>query len=184
MSVEAFTGSALPAMNLVRCDESWSGQILEIFNQAILTSTALYEYKPRTVEFMATWFENKRRGNFPVIGLVEDGQLVGFGSFGSFRPFPGYKYTVEHSVYVSAKHRGRGAGKRLLEEIIRLAGEQNYHLLVGVIDSQNAISINLHKRLGFQLAGTIRQAGFKFGRWLDVDFYQLLLEMPANPIDG
>lgn len=171
-------------MNLIRCDESWSGQILGIFNNAILTSTALYEYKPRTVEFMATWFENKRRGNFPVIGLVEGEELVGFGSFGTFRPFPGYKYTVEHSVYVSEKYRGRGAGKRLLEELIRLAGEQNYHLLVGVIDSQNRVSINLHKRLGFQLSGTIRQAGFKFGRWLDVDFYQLILNTPAAPVDG
>jgi L-amino acid N-acyltransferase YncA len=171
-------------MNLIRCDESWSAQILDIFNHAIVTSTALYEYKARAPEFMAAWFENKRRGNFPVIGLVEGTELVGFGSFGSFRPFPGYKYTVEHSVYVSAKHRGRGAGKRLLEEIIRLAREQNYHVLVGVIDAQNSISINLHKRLGFQLAGTIRQAGFKFGKWLDVEFYQLLLETPANPIDG
>jgi len=171
-------------MNLIRCDESWSNQILEIFNRAILTSTALYEYKPRTPEFMATWFENKRRGNFPVIGLVEGEELVGFGSFGSFRPFPGYKYTVEHSVYVRAKHRGRGAGKRLLEEIIQLAREQNFHVLVGVIDSQNSVSINLHKRLGFQLAGTIHQGGFKFGRWLDVDFYQLTLATPSEPVDG
>src|SRR5436305_6938745 len=153
-------------MNLIRCDESWSAQILDIFNHAIVTSTALYEYKARAPEFMAAWFENKRRGNFPVIGLVEGTELVGFGSFGSFRAFPGYKYTVEHSVYVSAQHRGRGAGKRLLEEIIKAAREQNYHVLIGVIDAQNSISINLHKRLGFQHAGTIKQAGFKFGRWL------------------
>src|SRR4051812_16548607 len=133
-SIGVFDGSSRPGfsrpMILIRCDESWAGQILDIFNHAILTSTALYEYKPRTPEFMATWFENKRRGNFPVVGLVEGEELVGFGSFGSFRPFPGYKYTVEHSVYVSAKHRGRGAGKRLLEEIIGLAREQNYHVLV------------------------------------------------------
>jgi L-amino acid N-acyltransferase YncA len=171
-------------MILIRCDESWASQILDIFNHAILTSTALYEYKPRTPEFMATWFENKRRGNFPVVGLVEGEELVGFGSFGSFRPFPGYKYTVEHSVYVSAKHRGRGAGKRLLEEIIGLAREQNYHVLVGVIDARNSVSINLHKRLGFQLGGTIREAGFKFGKWLDVDFYQLVLSTPPAPVDG
>jgi phosphinothricin acetyltransferase len=116
--------------------------------------------------------------------LVEGQELVGFGSFGSFRPFPGYKYTAEHSVYVSEKHRGRGAGKRLLQEIIRLAGEQNYHVLVGVIDSQNSVSINLHQRLGFHLSGTIRQAGFKFGGWLDVVFYQLILNTPATPVDG
>ena len=169
----------------VRCDEAFTSQILEIFNDAILTATALYEYKPRTPEMMTTWFENKRRGNFPVIGLLDDkGEFLGFGSYGTFRAFPAYKYTVEHSVYVATRHRGRGAGKLLLEEIIRQAREQNYHVLVGVIDAQNSVSINLHKRLGFQHAGTVRHAGFKFGRWLDVDFYQLVLEGPANPMDG
>ena len=172
-------------MNLIRCDQTHSGEILTIFNDAILNSTALYEYKPRTPEMMITWFENKSRGNFPVIGLAsEKGELIGFGSYGTFRAFPGYKYTVEHSVYVAEKHRGRGAGKVLLQEIIRQALEQNYHVLVGVIDAQNSTSINLHKSLGFSHSGTIKQAGFKFGRWLDVDFYQLILETPANPIDG
>ena len=172
-------------MNLIRCDQAYSGQILDIFNDAILNSTALYEYKPRTPEVITAWFENKKRGNYPVIGLVtEAGELIGFGSYGAFRAFPGYKYTVEHSVYVAAKYRGRGAGKLLLQEIVRHAREQNYHLLIGVIDSQNAVSINLHKRLGFQHAGTIKQSGFKFGRWLDVDFYQLTLDTPTNPIDG
>jgi len=172
-------------MNLIRCDQAYSGQILDIFNDAILNSTALYEYKPRTPEVITAWFENKKRGNYPVIGLVtESGELMGFGSYGAFRAFPGYKYTVEHSVYVAAKYRGRGAGKLLLQEIVRHAREQNYHLLIGVIDSQNTVSINLHKRLGFQHAGTIKQSGFKFGRWLDVDFYQLTLDTPVNPIDG
>jgi phosphinothricin acetyltransferase len=172
-------------MNLIRCDQAYSGQILDIFNDAILNSTALYEYKPRTLATMTTWFENKTRGNFPVIGLVTDhGELIGFGSYGTFRAFPGYKYTVEHSVYVAANHRGRGAGKILLQEIIRHARKQNYHVLVGVIDAQNSASIKLHKGLGFQHAGTIKQGGFKFGRWLDVDFYQLTLETPAKPIDG
>jgi len=171
-------------MNVIDCNLSHREPVLAILNDAIVNSTALYDYKPRTLEMMSSWFEAKERGNFPVIGLVEGEELVGFGSFGSFRPFPGYKYTVEHSVYVRAKHRGRGAGKRLLEEIIQLAREQNFHVLVGVIDSQNSVSINLHKRLGFQLAGTIHQGGFKFGRWLDVDFYQLTLATPSEPVDG
>ena len=172
-------------MNLIRCDQAHAGPILDIFNDAILNSTALYEYKPRTPEIMAAWFETKKRGNFPVIGLVDEAdELAGFGSYGTFRAFPAYKYTVEHSVYVAAKFRGRGAGKILLREVVRLAGEQNYHSLIGVIDSQNAVSIKLHQGLGFQHAGTIKQCGFKFGRWLDADFYQLLLEGPRNPSDG
>ena len=169
-------------MKLIRCDESYAGQILAIFNDAILTSTALYEYKPRTMQTMAAWFETKRRGNFPVLGLIdENGGLIGFGTYGAFRAFPAYKYTVEHSVYVAATYRGQGAGKRLLQEVIKAAGEQNYHVLLGVIDSQNTVSINLHKSLGFQHAGTIRHAGFKFERWLDVDFYQLILNTPLDP---
>jgi len=72
----------------------------------------------------------------------------------------------------------------LLQEIIKAARAQNYHVLIGGIDSQNAVSIGLHQRFGFQRAGTIRQVGFKFGRWLDLDFYQLILETPAQPADG
>jgi phosphinothricin acetyltransferase len=172
-------------MNLIRLDSSFSDQILAIFNDAILHSTALYDYKPRTIESMTAWFENKRKGNFPVIGAVDEvGELLGFGSYGTFRAWPAYKYSVEHSIYVADEHRGHGLGKVLLEEIIKSAREQNYHVLVGGIDSQNAVSINLHKRFGFVHAGTIRQAGFKFGRWLDLDFYQLILDTPTTPADG
>jgi phosphinothricin acetyltransferase len=172
-------------MNLIRCDATFAEQILAIFNDAILHSTALYDYKPRSRESMTAWFENKQKGNFPVIGAVgEAGELLGFGSYGTFRAWPAYKYSVEHSIYVAAKHRGKGIGKVLLQEIINTARQQNYHVLIGGIDSQNTASIQLHTRLGFQPAGTIRQVGFKFGRWLDLDFYQLTLDTPAQPVDG
>jgi phosphinothricin acetyltransferase len=106
---------------------------------------------------------------------------MGFGSYGPFRAWPGYKYTVEHSVYVAGAFRGRGVGRRLLQELIVAAQAQDYHVLIGGIDSQNEVSIGLHKSLGFIHAGTIRQAGYKFGRWLDLVFYQLILPTPANP---
>jgi L-amino acid N-acyltransferase len=171
-------------MLVIRCDASFSEPILNIFNEAILNSTALYDYKPRTLENMATWFDLKNKGNFPVIGLLTAaGELMGFSSYGTFRGFAGYKYTVEHSVYVATKFRGQGVGKRLLQEVISAAQEQNYHVLVGVIDSANASSIALHKKFGFTHAGTIRQAGFKFNRWLDVDFYQLILPTPSVPLE-
>lgn len=172
-------------MNLIRCDASFAEQILAIFNEAILNSTALYDYKPRSRDSMAAWFENKRKGNFPVIGAVDaSGELLGFGSYGTFRAWPAYKYTVEHSIYVAAPHRGKGLGKLLLQEVINTAQEQNYHALVGGIDSSNTPSIQLHQRFGFQHAGTIRQVGFKFGRWLDLAFYELLLRTPEQPTDG
>src|SRR5690349_14031717 len=154
-------------MKIIRCDNSYAAQILAIFNEAILNSTALYDYKARTPEMMAAWFEAKRKGNFPVIGVASDqGALMGFGSYGVFRAWPAYKYTVEHSIYVEASCRGRGIGKLLLQEIITSARGQNYHVLVGGIDSQNAASIGLHQRFGFRPAGTLHQVGFKFGRWL------------------
>jgi len=172
-------------MKIIRCDNSYSGQILAIFNEAILNSTALYDYKPRTPEMMAAWFAAKEKGNYPVIGVVSpEGNLMGFGSYGVFRAWPAYKYTVEHSIYVEASCRGRGLGKLLLQEVIVNARAQNYHVLVGGIDSQNAASIRLHQRFGFRQAGSLHQVGFKFGRWLDLEFYELTLETPLKPADG
>jgi phosphinothricin acetyltransferase len=172
-------------MSIVPCDESYSGQILSILNDAILNSTALYDYKPRTMESMATWFAAKRQGNYPVIGAVSGhGELMGFASYGVFRAWPAYKYSVEHSVYVAAPHRGKGIGKRLLQQVIEEARKQDYHVLIGAIDAKNSVSISLHQSLGFQHAGTIRQVGFKFGQWLDLDLYQLVLNTPACPVDG
>lgn len=173
-------------MRIITCEPSrHAEQIRAIFNDAILHSTALYDYQPRTPDMMASWFEVKAKGNFPVIGIENDsGELMGFGSYGTFRGWPAYKYSVEHSVYVDGRFRGQGIGKRLLQEIIADAREQGYHILVGGIDAENAVSIRLHESLGFVHCGTIRQAGFKFGRWLDLAFYQLILPTPERPVDG
>jgi len=172
-------------MKLTQCDISFSEPILAIFNEAITNSTALYDYKPRTKESMVGWFENKRKGDFPVIGVLSDaGELLGFASYGTFRPWPAYKYSVEHSIYVASPHRGKGIGKLLLQQIVNSARGQQYHVLIGGIDSQNNASIQLHTRFGFSHAGTIKHAGFKFGRWLDLDFYQLILDTPVQPVDG
>jgi phosphinothricin acetyltransferase len=172
-------------LNFVDCTEdTHSRPILDIFNHAILHSTALYDYHPRPTESMRSWFETKRRGSYPVIGAVEDGVLVGFATYGIFRERPAYKYSVEHSVYVHHEHRGRGVGLELLRRLIRCAETQGYHLMVGGIDAENVASIRLHEKLGFTHAGTIREAGFKFGKWLNLAFYQLVLATPANPVDG
>jgi L-amino acid N-acyltransferase YncA len=173
-------------MRIVQCEQQrHASSILAIFNDAILHSTALYDYKTRTMEMMAAWFEAKAKGNFPVIGIENDsGELMGFGSYGTFRAWPAYKYSVEHSVYVDTRFRRQGIGKRLLQEIITAAQKQDYHILVGAIDSANIVSIHLHEAMAFTHCGTIRQAGFKFGRWLDLVFYQLILATPSQPVDG
>ena len=173
-------------VRLIDCNEAEHAEaILEILNDAILNSTALYDYQPRPPEAMVTWFATKRAGGFPVVGAVdESGTLVGFASWGTFRAFPAFKYTVEHSVYVHRDHRGRGLGELLLRELIRRAREAEVHVLVGCIDATNGGSVALHTRLGFVHSGTITEAGFKFGRWLDAAFYQLRLDTPARPVDG
>lgn len=173
-------------MNIVPCEAArHSAAILTIFNDAIANSTALYDYKPRAPESMVTWFEAKAKGRYPVIGVEsEAGELMGFASYGSFRAWPAYKYSIEHSIYVDARFRGRGLGRLLLKEVIAAAQGQDYHVMVGGIDAANAVSIKLHESLGFHHCGTVQQAGFKFGRWLDLAFYQLILRTPAAPVDG
>ena len=173
-------------MKLIECKACRHAEaILALFNDAIVNSTALYDYKPRTAEMMQVWFEAKGKGRFPVIGVEGDGgELMGFASFGTFRAWPAYKFSVEHSVYVDARFRGQGIGRRLLEEVIELARAHDYHVLIGGIDAANKASLALHEGLGFTHCGTIRQVGFKFGRWLDLSFYQLILATPLEPIDG
>lgn len=173
-------------MKLISCTrERHAEAILAILNEAIVHSTALYDYQPRSMAQMATWFDTKRDQGWPVIGIEDEGgTLLGFSSYGSFRPFPAYKYCVEHSVYVHQAHRGQGIGRTLMQALIEAARAQGLHTLVGVIDSANQGSKRLHADLGFAHGGTLRQAGFKFGRWLDIDFYQLILETPTNPVDG
>lgn len=172
-------------MKLIECDQSYGEPILAILNDAIVNSTALYDYKPRAPETMITWFEAKQRGNFPVIGVVsEAGDLMGFASYGAFRPWPAYKYTVEHSLYVASPWRRRGVGSILLRSIIERATSHNYHVLIGGIDATNTASIALHERFGFERVAMMQQVGFKFGRWLDLCFYQLLLPTPERPVDG
>lgn len=173
-------------MKIVHCThERHASQILDVFNDAILTSTALFDYRPRPLESMGPWFRAKEAGRFPVIGVeAPDGQLLGFASYGTFRAWPAYKYSVEHSVYVHRDHRGQGIGRLLMREIIAAAQAHEYHVLVGGIEAGNLGSIKLHESLGFVHAGTIREAGYKFGRWLDLSFYQLVLGTPENPSDG
>jgi phosphinothricin acetyltransferase len=173
------------SMRTISCDRSYSGPILAILNEAIENSTALYDYRARTPAMMDAWFDAKQQAHYPVIGVIDQtGQLLGFGSYGPFRAWPAYKYTIEHSLYVERSHRGKGIGKLLLAELIASATRHDHHTLIGGIDAQNAASIALHRRLGFEQCAHIRQAGFKFNRWLDLLFYQLLLKTPAYPVDG
>ncbi|TCK08943.1 GNAT family N-acetyltransferase [Marinobacterium mangrovicola] len=168
-------------MQISDCSFETEGeQILAILNDAIVNSTALYDYEPRTLDNMRDWFASKAENAFPVIGAFDDesGRLMGFATYGSFRGYAANRFTLEHSVYIDSDCRGRGVASRLLMELIKHAGQQGYHLMVGVIDAENLSSIALHEKFGFSHAGTLSQAGFKFGRWLDLAFYQKILTHP------
>ena len=171
---------------IISCNQArHAAAILDIFNDAILTSTALYDYQPRSMATMEAWFEAKQKGDYPVLGLENDqGELIAFGSYGSFRAFPAYKYSVEHSVYVHKDHRGKGLGLQVMQALISHAKQQDKHAMIGAIDATNQSSIALHERLGFRHVGTLPQVGFKFGKWLDLLLYQLVLETPLQPNDG
>jgi len=173
-------------MKFVDCTLNRHGAaILDIYNEAIVNSTALYDYKTRTMDSMVAWFKDKAGGNYPVIGAeAVDGSLLGFATYGMWRVRPAYKYTVEHSLYVHKDARGKGIGDALLKAIVEAAKRQGYHVLVGGIDAENTASIKLHLKHGFVHSGTVTQSGFKFGRWLDVAFYQLILPTPVSPVDG
>lgn len=169
-------------MKVITCQFKLHGQaILDIFNEAIANSTALYEYEPRNLATIQAWFKLKTERNYPIIGIEDGGKLRGFATYGAFRTYAAYQYSVEHSVYVETKFRRRGIGQKLLQELILLAKQQNYHTMIGGIDAENTISIKLHRSLGFTHCGSIKQVGFKFGKWLDLEFYQLILSTPNLP---
>jgi L-amino acid N-acyltransferase len=176
----------MTGIRIINCrEEAHAGAILAILNEAIANSTAIYDYRPRPLASMSPWFATKRAHGFPIVGAEDaSGELLGFGTYGQFRDRPAYKYTVEHSVYVEREHRGRGVGRAILQKLIDIARAKDLHVLVGGIDASNKSSITFHEHLGFHHAGTIQQAGFKFGRWLDLAFYQMVLNTPQNPSDG
>jgi len=169
-------------VKIADCTLQQAPEILAIFNHEIAHTTAIYDSKPRNLDWMEAWFEAKRKGNYPIIGaFTESGSLAGFATFGPFRSWPGYKYSVEHSVYVDKEYRGKGLGKGLLQTLLQKARQQDYHMIIGGIDSSNTPSIRLHCSVGFVHCASIKQAGFKFGHWLDLEFYQLILDTPSDP---
>jgi L-amino acid N-acyltransferase len=160
------------------------GEILRIYNHAIETTTAIFEYRPHTIEMRREWFRGKQAASLPVIVAAEAGTIQGFGTFGPFRAWPAYKYSIEHSVYVDAAMRGRGIGTALVQSLLADARHRDLHVVMAGITADNTVSLRLHEKLGFTEVGNIREVGFKFGRWLDLKFLQLVLDGPRHPTDS
>ena len=158
--------------------------ILDIYNEVIANSTAVYSVEPRTLEERRSWMEGRTRAGYPVLVAVGEDGVVGFASFGEFRGvWVGYRYSVEHTVHVRSDQRGKGIGTRLMQELLPLARAMGKHVMVGGMDASNEGSIRMHERLGFEQMGTMPEVGRKFGRWLDLVFMQRFLDEPGAPRD-
>ncbi len=150
-------------------------QILAITNAAILETTAVWNNTLATLEARGAWMRDRQGRGFPVLVAEDNGQVLGFASFGDFRPFEGYLHTVEHSIYVATSAHRRGVGSALLATLVERATAMGKHVIVGGIEAGNVASLALHARAGFVETGRMPEVGQKFGRWLDLVFMQKML---------
>jgi L-amino acid N-acyltransferase len=149
--------------------------IVEITNQAIRETTAVWSYTLATIDARRQWLEDRQQRSYPVLVAEVEHQVVGFASFGDFRPWEGYRYTVEHSIYVTPDRHRQGIGRLLLASLIDRARAAGKHSMIGGIDAANTASLRLHGQFGFVEVGRLPEVGWKFERWLDLVLLQLVL---------
>ncbi len=150
--------------------------MLDIYNEIILHTTAVYDYEPHTLEMRKQWWKDKQEQGFPVFVAEENGRMLGFSTIGPFRAWAAYQHTVENAVYVNEKVRAKGIGKLLIPPLIESAAALGMHTIVAGIDAANEASLRLHQHFGFKEVAHFKQVGWKFNRWLDLKFLQLILE--------
>jgi len=146
--------------------------ILAIYNDAVLNTTAIWNWDTVDLANRRAWFAARRAQNYPVLVADEGQGAIAYASFGDWRPFDGYRHSVEHSVYVGPAAQRRGLGSALLEALIGEARRLGKHVILGGIDATNEPSLALHRRHGFTETARMPQVGQKFGRWLDLVFMQ------------
>lgn len=149
--------------------------IMEIYNDAVLNTTAIWNDVLVDLENRKEWFAARKSRGFPVIVATLDGKVAGYASYGDWRAFDGYRHTREHSVYVHKDARGHGIGKKLMQALIDHAAGNDVHVLIAAIEAENIASIRLHESLGFRVVGRFSEVGTKFGRWLDLTCMELKL---------
>ena len=155
--------------------------IRDIYNDAVLNTTAIWNEQLVDLANRQAWFTARQAQRYPILVAVDNDEVTGYASFGDWRPFEGFRYSVEHSVYVRNDQRGKGLGPRLMQTLIERARAGGKHVMVAAIESSNQASLRLHERLGFMTTGQMPQVGIKFGRWLDLTFMQLTLNPGAKP---
>lgn len=151
-----------------------SEAIRAIYNDEVLTSTATFDLVPRSPEAQRDWLR-ARSGAHAVVVAESSGKVIGFGSLSPYRERPAYSTTVEDSVYVHRDHQGQGVGRALLADLIERGSSHGFHTIMARVVADHEASIRLHSSLAFELVGTEREIGRKFGRWLDVVVMQRML---------
>jgi len=149
--------------------------ILEIYNDVVATSTAIWAFEPATLEQRSEWFEARAKRGYPVLVAEDAGGIAGFASYGEFRSAPGYAWTVEHTVHVRSDRRRAGVGSGLVRALLPLARAQGMHVCLGGIAADNEASLRMHEKLGFERTAHLREVGRKFDRWLDLVLVQKTL---------
>lgn len=155
--------------------------ITAIYNDAVIHTTAIWNNIEVDAANRAAWLAERRRQSYPVLVAVDERGVLGYASFGDWRAWDGYRHTVEHSVYVHKDRRGSGIGKALMDELILRARSIGKHVMVAGIEARNETSLRLHRKLGFEQAGHLKEVGAKFGGWLDLVFLQLMLDRRTRP---
>lgn len=150
--------------------------LLAIYNEVLLGSTAIWTDEPRTLEGHQAWFTERTGRGLPVLVLATPERILGYATFGPFRTWSGYDKTVESSIYLAPESRGLGLGTSLLAALVERAKSLDFHVMIAGIDAENTASIRLHQKLGFKQAAHFHQVGRKFGRWLDL----VCLELPLG----
>jgi L-amino acid N-acyltransferase YncA len=155
--------------------------ILEIYNEAVLTTTASYDYEPRSLGHRQQWFAERKREGYPVFVALDDSlRVVGWSALNPYHARRGYRFTVENSVYVAERARGKGIGRQLLQPLVEAARVQGFRAIIAAIDASNEVSLRLHASFGFEKVGHFKEVGYKFERWLDVIYMQLLFPRPTE----
>lgn len=162
------------SINLRRATRADADSICRIYNHEVEETTTTLDLVPRSTEEQRNYLA-ERSGGLAVVVAEAEGELVGFGSLSFYRDRPGYRTSVEDSIYVARGHHGRGIGHAVLGELMTLATNHGFHTVFARIIGPQEASIALHKRHGFELVGIERQVGRKFGRWHDVALLQRVL---------
>ncbi|HQE25807.1 MAG TPA: N-acetyltransferase family protein [Candidatus Atribacteria bacterium] len=149
-------------------------EITDIYNEAVLETISTFHLYPRSWEEQVRWFES-HKDRYPLLVVEDEDLVIGWACLSPYSDREGYQYTVTDSIYIRKEFRRQRIGYELLSILVGEARKLGYHSIVAFIARENLASIRLHEKVGFICRGELKEAGFKFGRWIDVCFYQKML---------